>query len=556
MLDEGEEALRGRCPTCTQLVSVAAGSRARTVACPNCQHPALGAVFIELETPRAVLEAADEPRTLLRHDGPRPARPSSHAADDARTHLLLDAVPLEERSSIDVSASARGHQPSRLGDDARTHLLLDAAALEEPDEDEADPHEVVTAVSQTAARARPSTSSARAAAAAPGSSAAAGERRSALDSEEARTRLMLGPLSLPRDSAAHRSSVTELSSGAGRHVLRLGAWLDERVRGRWGTPLALAALAAGVLAPTLDGLLGDPDATCSVLVSHLSFVGTCAFALAWASAARNDLGHWDSAAARERVRTAVTLFVEDARELGALPAALKLLRAGQALIFTGLLGVAWATLLTLIGLLATVSSPHAGLRLLNGLLLLAGVLLARASSFVPRGVSARAALDEARSAARALPPLIDVSEALPASFLGENTQLHRVFIALSQWRAREWPSAAAYTAALEGHLRRYWPGCKIERGRWLGRARHDGVADLVIDDSVLVLVQRGFDEVSAERALARLRHVAQRWTDKPIVLTVFDAPRAAVFESAATEPLLQLHQRALVSTARMPTPRW
>jgi hypothetical protein len=166
--------------------------------------------------------------------------------------------------------------------------------------------------------------------------------------------------------------------------------------------------------------------------------------------------------------------------------------------------------------------------------------------------------DESESVAAAtqLSPIVDLAEPLPTSFIGENTSLHRTLIALSQWPARQWPDESAYQLALERHFRRRMPQARIEREKWMGRTRRDGLADIVIDDTVLIAVKHGFRKASADRAIEQMRRYARTLPGKPMILTVFDAPREAVFESAATPALFDLHRRHSVLTARMPTRRW
>jgi hypothetical protein len=107
-------------------------------------------------------------------------------------------------------------------------------------------------------------------------------------------------------------------------------------------------------------------------------------------------------------------------------------------------------------------------------------------------------------------------------------------------------------AALERHFQRHLPASQVEREKWLGSTRDDGVASLVIDDIVLIEVARHFAPAGAARALARVSDLAPRWPAKPIILAIFDAPREAVFQSAATSSLVYLHDDYPLVTVRMP----
>jgi hypothetical protein len=109
-----------------------------------------------------------------------------------------------------------------------------------------------------------------------------------------------------------------------------------------------------------------------------------------------------------------------------------------------------------------------------------------------------------------------------------------------------------YRAALERHLQRQLPGCRIEREKRLIHGRRDAAADLLIDELVVIQVQHGFRNSSADHAVDQARRTARGWAGKPLVLVIFDAPRDAIFSSAATSALLELHERFPMLTARMP----
>ena len=121
---------------------------------------------------------------------------------------------------------------------------------------------------------------------------------------------------------------------------------------------------------------------------------------------------------------------------------------------------------------------------------------------------------------------------------------------LSVVSSLDWESCRA---ALERHFQRHLPASRIKRAKWLGRTRADGIAGIVIDDMVVIDVARGFAPESAARALARLSDVGRTWRAKPMILAIFEAPREAVFQSAATASLIELHDRYPMLTVRMPT---
>jgi hypothetical protein len=161
-------------------------------------------------------------------------------------------------------------------------------------------------------------------------------------------------------------------------------------------------------------------------------------------------------------------------------------------------------------------------------------------------------LGESVAAAKRQAPLVDLSDSLPPSFIEGHTTLHRIMIALSQWRQMPWPDQAGYRAALERHFQHHLPACRIEREKWIGRSRGHGIADFVIDDMVLIQVTHGFGPAISARAVAQLNDLGRTWAGKPMILAIFDAPHEAVFQSAATLSLVELHDRLPLVSVRMP----
>jgi hypothetical protein len=125
-------------------------------------------------------------------------------------------------------------------------------------------------------------------------------------------------------------------------------------------------------------------------------------------------------------------------------------------------------------------------------------------------------------------------------------------LALAQWRPRQWPDEAAYRAALARHLERQMPGNKIERERWMGDSRLDGVVDLAINGMIVIGVKRGFDNATAERAIGQMSRLARTWSGKPLLLVVFDAPRDAIVEASMTTPFVDAREHFSLLTLRMP----
>ncbi len=533
MPNPAHDSVLGRCPTCGRLVTVPASARASKVACPVCHHQAPGSAFAaEAPLPVRLVPEDDrassrsreraEPATMLRSDG----------FDDARTHLLLD-VPIDEAPPQEAAPS-RGarREPSRaeVAADARTHLLLNASDLQD-DEVEPEPSEVASSPRRTSRRA--------AAATAP--------------DEDARTRLLLGPLSLPTEQKTPAARGAALLSRLLPVLLRLSVWLDEALHGREPWARVAFAATAGFIAPSLDYLWTGGRSTLGVFTWISVVIGFGVLVLARVNGLRSDEGAWDPTLAGTRVRTWTALLFESLERLPGAPLHVRLGTFARALALAAMSGLIWAGLLS--GVRLVLGSPTAttALPFLSGsLLLVAAGLELYAARVSPR---LRFSLEEAGnslSEAAESDPIIDLAEPLPERFMSGATKLHETMIALSLWRPRPWPDEASYRAALERHLERCLPSCKIEGQRWVGRSRRDGVFDLVVDGIVVIGVKCGFHEASAERAVTQMRSYARIWSGKPIILALFDTPSAALMESPTSDTLAALHGEFALLSVRMP----
>jgi hypothetical protein len=493
MLESAPDSLHGRCPMCSQRVTLTFEMRRSRVECPRCHHRESGGVFIDTETPVAILlvdGGRPDPETIALPASSRAGALGGLTRDEERTHLLLDA-----ESVLDDAPEPRRPEPPpprapaprrSTPDEARTHLLLDPVDLK----DEAEP-------------------------------------------------------ALPRRDVP----------AAPGSAIALGRVLDEIMHERWRAALALLALACGILPPLLDGLSETEDATVSLVASFLVPLGLATFGLAWMSRPRSAHG-LDTKHAMSRVRAACARLTHDLSELRHSPRYLRLALAGQVAALAGVAGITLSSLLSLLRALVGSFDPPSLFRLLCGILALAGAGL---SFFARRAAPAAAPgpddFAESVAAARHLPPLVDLEEPLPASFIGGYTTFHKALVVMAQWRADPGPDEDSCRAALERHLQRHLSGCRVERDRWLGPRRRDGVASLLVDGMILIEVWQGFAASDAERALAAMRGHARRWADKPMILCVFGAPRAALFESAVTASLVELHEAAPFVAARMPTRR-
>jgi hypothetical protein len=368
--------------------------------------------------------------------------------------------------------------------------------------------------------------------------------------EEERTHLLLDPIDLKEEQETALSRTVDRLGGVARPVLRLSLRLDGLLHGRRRAVLTVLAVACGIVPPVLDYLLDDPAATVSVFASFAVLFVLAAFALAALLGLRTDDGRWDLAVLPIRIQAAFRRLGEDLEEYGRSPRYLKLLLSGELVAVLGAVILAWVSSRSLVRLILDLPDPASALRLLAGAVLLVGVLLVRkALSIAPAAAPGPQDLAECAAAATQLAPIIDLCEPLPPSFVGEDTRLHRVLFALSEWRAPAWPDETSYRAALERHLQRHLPNSRIERDTRKGPTPSN--AHLIVDDLVLVEVKHGFRKPSAERAIAQMNAHSLTWPGKPMVLAIFEAPRETIFESTATPSLLDLHERLPLVTARM-----
>jgi hypothetical protein len=522
----------------------------------------------EMDTsgPALALELEDDGRTLLMLKNPvalpvdpqrvsgaepppmaRDADPAAVPEDEQKTRLMgridwqaygVQAAPgaagkpaVPSRSPAPPSKRAGKRDSS---DDARTHLLLDAADLKELQDDEepalASPWSAQPALALEGPKLAPA--------------------------DEARTHLLLDASDLREEPPPTLRRLKGRLMGLLPHVLQVGgAWADV-LDGTEQWALGLVALACGVIGPGIEAFAPASAGTFRSLASLGVWLGLGLYGLAWFGTLQTDDGGWASDLPERRVRNALQLLGDEFGELRRSPPKLQLRTAAQVLTLFGLVLVALTSLVTLLRHTFGMIDPALAGRSVGGAALVAALLLQlqsrRLGASTPLAAEERA---EAVTAIAGLPAILDLGEPLPASFIGGHTPVHRVLVALSQWRGRAWSDQVAYREALERHLQRELLGSRIERQKWLGRSRRDGVADLVIDDLVLIEVRRRFSKSAAERATAALSVRARAFRDKPLLLVLFDAPREAVFETDAMNALTELHQRLPVVTARMPMSR-
>ena len=493
MSEGGPKAVLGRCPTCSQLVTLPADGPLLHVECPRCHHQALGAVFIDKETPLPVLMAAEgsapseDPGAAF---APGSVSRAARGHDNERTHLLLNVSDIQEEISDGEGSAESAPAAGVAPDEARTHLLLDAADVEELKDAQ-------------------------------------------------------GKIPAPLGRA--------LSSLPPRAV-RFGRAVDDLMHDRWWVAAALLGVVCGVIVPFFDSFVDDPLYTPSGIVSALLFVALgLAYAAAVIAAVDDEHGGWSLRLVVTRAESATRLLIDDIRQFHESPVYLKLLTGARVAVLSGLGGIAAVSLASLVRLLFGLTDPASSLRVVSGITVLLG-LAARFQAWRIAPAAPRNAedLEESVAAAAKQPPILDLAEPLTTSFIGEHSPLHRVLVALTQWRAGRWPDRAGYRAALERHLQRQLPGCRIEREKRLIHGRRDAAADLLIDELVVIQVQHGFRNSSADHAVEQARRTARGWAGKPLILVIFDAPRDAIFSGGATSALLELHERFPMLTARMP----
>jgi hypothetical protein len=374
--------------------------------------------------------------------------------------------------------------------------------------------------------------------------------------DEERTHLLLDSFDLKDERETPFSRMTARLRPFAERALELGRSVEQRLHGRWRVAFATLGVACGILPPIFDYLTDDPGSSAGRVASVAVLFTGVAFALAWLGKLRQDDGTWDWKVAGVRLQTTARRLIEDLQDLPRSPRYLLPLSVGELLVALGVGGSSLVACRSIVRLLLGHTDPPSLLRFVSGVVLVGGVLALRAAQRgAPKAAPGPLELGESLAAARHLPPILDLSEPLPTSIVGEDTPLHRIVFALSQWRDRECLDEAGYRAALERHLQRHLPTARVERERWFGRSRHDGVADIIVGDLVLIQVNQGFRQRSAERVIAAMKQNARTWPGKPMILTIFGASREVVFESPGTAALIDLHQALPMLTVRMPPRR-
>jgi len=553
----------GRCPACQQLVTVPAEGSSGELACPACQHRAPASSFATVELPRAAI-------VVPAQDGARPGA-RALAADPDRTHLLLDLAPDadDDADEPDAETPPRAHvaakppsrparsaapprnpaQRSAAADNERTHLLLDAADLREEQVGDERTHLLLDAADLREEQDPPSPGRPRA------RRAPSSQREPApnVSSDDERTHLQLGPLSLHPEQPTPLARALAWASRIVPPALRLSVWLDEALHGRWLWALGGLAVLCGGIAPGVDYIATRGNATLAGFTWLCCTLSLGLLGISQLNSLRDDAGLWDPRLALVRGRAGFRLLVDGFEHFEGSPRQLRIALIGQALTALGLCSFAWAATVAGLRWLVGLDAAASSLPVLSALLLLAGVAGSwQAARTAPRPGLFLQDFGNCLAAALELPALVDLSEPLPEAFSRGTTALHECVLALAKWRPRTWPDERAYRMALGLHLQRQLPGAKIECERWMGATRLDGVLDLVVNGMIVIGVQRGFDATSAERAIGQMSGYARAWSGKPMLLAVFDAPRDAMLGNPHAAPLIGAHKEFGLLTVRMP----
>jgi hypothetical protein len=340
----------------------------------------------------------------------------------------------------------------------------------------------------------------------------------------------------------------------GLATLQFSSWIDEWLRERHAALLGTLAAISAIIAPVFDVLLGSTQHGATVIAANLALFFLWALAFAWLGKLRNDAGVWDYRVAFTRIATGVRLALADLNGFARLPQPLRWRVTAEVAGWVGIGGLALASGLTLTHLVWSWPAGTGLLflwRLFAGSCIVLSVIAAREAWNVPPGLSPN---PEVTAPAVALfPAVLDLSLPLSVPPAQAATPLLQLLEVLAQWEPRAWPNQDSYLAVLERHLMRRMGWARVERERLLGQHRSEGVAHLMLDESLLIEVVRGFDAEIAERVTSKLRRYAKIWRGKPALILVFEASRAELTNGRGTPLLEALHQSYPMLAVRMPS---
>lgn len=607
--------IHGRCPRCSQVLTVPAGQLQSVFRCARCQYRVLGSALMEeaRASPPRLPGAGRGPVVRPFEEDPddqhtRMHLPSSEADDDLETVLPAQlvgdspsvapprpsAVPLErfdaareaddQQTRLHIAGSfeprkAAPRPPPKhatlLGVPAPPRLSRFGSEPEDPD-DEATRFQLADELAEAPQGPEPSRGQTSRNVPSVPPPPLAGARplqrfdQVGDDAEDQNTRLQVPinyedndvPAAALRPPVAPRLSLPAAepidlgpSERFARATLQFSSWIDDWLRERHAVLLGTLAAISAIIAPVFDVLLGSTQQGATVIAANLALFFLWALSFAWLGKLRNDAGVWDYDVAFTRIATGARLALADLKGFAGLPQPLRWRVTAELAGWVGIGGLALASGLTLTHLVWSWPAGTGLLflwRLFSGSCIVLSVIAAREAANVPPGLSATP--DVTAPAVALFPAVLDLSLPLSVPPTQSATPLLQLLEVLSQWEPRTCPNQDSYLAVLERHLMRRLGGARIERERLLGQHRAEGIAHLMLDDSLLIEVVRGFDAEIAERVTAKLRRVAKIWRGKPALILVFDASRAELTNGKGTPLLEALHQSYPMLTVRMPSP--
>jgi hypothetical protein len=315
--------------------------------------------------------------------------------------------------------------------------------------------------------------------------------------------------------------------------------------------LALATLAGGAGPLLVSISSGETNTVDLASVSSLFFLSLAVFA--WTSP------YWHTGVKLDVLRSWLRSWLElkgkllalDLRALPRAPKNLAIYLASHWLRGVGVAGLLVSGALSfgqqLVG--SPVASPLLGLSLTSAALVTASALLGWALRLQPR--CSDASPDSLALAVREFPAIVDASQRLELdTVFMQPTLIHQVLELLPSWRdVVRGAGANGYAAALQRHLWRGIPRARIERQRTT--AQPDDIAELVIDDAVLIAVQVGIDRTRAHALVERLRSQARRRGAHASVVVVVEAQAEALLHADVAEPLRSVHEALPVVIAAL-----
>ena len=337
--------------------------------------------------------------------------------------------------------------------------------------------------------------------------------------------------------------------GQSSRLLNICAALDARLVGRRLKVVSILVFLAGVGGPVLDSFFSGSKPIWTVVSTNLLLVVLWVLVFAWLGGLRNDDGMWNGGLFFRRISTHIADLKEAASDLTWASLGSLLVALGSTTLALRNIGTVVAVAFDNPGILVGFANNLLAIGTISFTL---GVILLLRRLF-GRTRATSTAIQTAASAIGKLPPLIDMQEYRTAQF-GGNDPVQVTLAALARWYQRRtigYDDEYGYQIALERHFQRYVKELPVRREVWMGKNRKDGIADIVLGGIVLIEVKHHFSKTRADRAIGQMKGYAQTWKGRPKLLVIFDANRADVFESLATQDLRELNERNETITVRM-----